>query len=563
MTEANHVVRRTVRTEAALLALLEAVARAANEAETLEEAGRLTLAAVCAMTGWPIGHLCLPAAEEPGTFVSSGVWVVPGAGDFRLLKGETARTRYTPGSGLVGRVIATGEPAWSDTVATEPEAAQAGEGHQLKVRSAFAFPVTGSRGVVAVLEFFSRRDLPPDPELLRVMGTVGANLGRVADRVQNRRELEASTRRLEQIIETSGEAFVSIDDAGMITAWNAAAEQMFELPRELVVGRSLAETIIPPRFRDAHRQGTERFLATGEKRVIGKRIEIVALRSDGVELPVELAVWALHDGQRWTFNAFLHDIRDRRHAEDALREAYESERATAARLRGLDEAKDEFVATVSHELRTPLTSLTGYLELLIDGDAGPVPVHQQRMLQTMARNAARLRALIEDLLLINQMNAGSLRLELEPTSLPRVINRAVRSISGLADSRDQRFEVELEASLDAVAADPGHLERAIRALLSNAVKFSPEGSVVQVAGRRGNDGGIELSVTDRGVGIEPADVPRLFERFYRTGHATTQAVQGAGLGLAIARRIVEEHGGTIEVASRPGEGSTFTVLLPR
>jgi PAS domain S-box-containing protein len=549
MSEANHVVRRPARTEAALLALLESVARAANEAESLDEAGQLTLAAVCAMTGWPAGHLCLPAAEEPGVLVSSGIWVLPPDGSLAALRVEVGRV--PPGADLVASVAATRGPAWSGDLDLR--------GHG--IGSAFAFPVIGNRGVVAVLEFFSRRELAPDAELLRVMATVGANLGRVADRVQARRELEASTRRLEQIIETSAEAFVSTDDAGTITGWNASAEHMFDLPRELALGRSLAETIIPPRYRDEHRRGLARFLATGEKRVIGKRIEITAWRSDGVEIPIELAVWASHDGQRWWFNAFLHDIRDRHRVEEALREAYEAERATADRLRLLDEAKDEFVATVSHELRTPLTSLSGYLELLLDGDAGPVPVHQQLMLQTMARNAGRLRALIEDLLLINQMRAGSLRLELEPTSLPAVLNRALRSVSSLAEARDQRIEVRLEPAIDAVPADPGHLERAIRALLSNAIKFSPEGGVVLVAGRRGVDG-VELSVTDRGVGIAADDLPRLFERFYRTGHAMAEAVQGAGLGLTIARRIIEEHGGSIAVASQPGEGSTFTVVLP-
>src|SRR6185295_14230047 len=177
---------------------------------------------------------------------------------------------------------------------------------------------------------------------------------------------------LEQMIETSAEAFVASDADGVITGWNAAAEQMFGLPRDKALGQPLAETIVPPSLRDAHRAGLARFLEAGEPRVIGKRIEIVAWRSDIGEFPVELAIWALREGDRWSFNAFLHDIRDRRIGEAALREAYENERANAARLRALDQAKDDFVATVSHELRTPLTSLSGYLEMLLEGDVGPV-----------------------------------------------------------------------------------------------------------------------------------------------------------------------------------------------
>jgi PAS domain S-box-containing protein len=397
--------------------------------------------------------------------------------------------------------------------------------------------------------------------MMRVLGTVGDQLARVADRVQARRDLEASARRLEQIIETSAEAFVAIDTEGLITGWNAAAEQMFGLPRDKALGRELADTIVPPSLRDAHRAGVTRFLATGEQRVIGKRVEIVAWRPDTGEFPVELAIWALREGDRWSFNAFLHDIRDRRRGEEALREAYERERANADRLRALDQAKDDFVATVSHELRTPLTSLSGYLELLLEGDAGQLAEQQRRMLATMARNAGRLRALIEDLLLINQMDAGSLQLELEPTPLAGLVRRAVESVVALARARDQRIEVDVDDGFGSVRADAAHLERAVRGLLSNAVKFSPEGGTVRVHGRR-LESTVEIAVTDEGVGIEEADLPRLFDRFYRTTQATTAAVQGAGLGLTISRRIVEEHRGTVDVLSKPGRGSTFTIRLP-
>jgi signal transduction histidine kinase len=277
--------------------------------------------------------------------------------------------------------------------------------------------------------------------------------------------------------------------------------------------------------------------------------------------PVVLAIWARRDGDTFTFNAFLHDIRARKRGEEALREALDRERANAARLEALDQAKDDFVATVSHELRTPLTSMNGYLELLLDGDAGPVPVHQQRMLQTMARNAARLRALIEDLLLVNRMDAGNLHLDLEPISLATLVERAVSGVTGLAEARSQRIEVGIDADIGPVLADATHLERATHALLTNAVKFSPDGAAIRVRGsRQANQ--VELAVVDEGVGIDAEDLPRLFDRFFRTHQATRAAVQGAGLGLTIARRIVEEHGGTISVCSKPDHGSTFRIRLP-
>jgi len=548
--------------DAALLALLEVVARTANEADSLEQAGKLALRAVCELTGWPAGHLCVPDPADPTVFVTSGVWVTRDGDDFETLRRVTAATRFPPGVGIVGMVVKTGAPAWMADALHDPNFVRARDlTGDLGIASAIGLPVPGRAGVTAVLEFFSRRHMPLDPELLRVMGTIGDQLGRVADRVQARREVEAGAHRLEQIIETSAEAFVASDADGVITGWNAAAEQMFGLPRDKALGQPLAETIVPPSLRDAHRAGLARFLETGEPRVIGKRIEIVAWRSDIGEFPVELAIWALREGDRWSFNAFLHDIRDRRIGEAALREAYENERANAARLRALDQAKDDFVATVSHELRTPLTSLSGYLEMLLEGDVGPVSEQQRRMLETMAKNAGRLRALIEDLLLINQMDAGSLQLDLEQTSLAGLVRRAVQSVAALAQAREQRVEIYVDGDLGSIRADAAHLERAIRGLVSNAIKFSPDGGAVRVCGRR-LPGQVEVAVTDEGVGIDEEDVPRLFDRFFRTSQATTAAVQGAGLGLTISRRIVEEHGGTIDVASKPGQGSTFTVRLP-
>lgn len=563
MTDAQTAVLHAGPSGSALLMLLEEVARAANEAESVEEAGSVALHAVCRFTEWPAGHLCVPDADDPTVLVSSGVWALPdaGAADYGALRRVTDSLRFPRGVGLPGTVAETGAPVWSVDVVSDPGFIRADDGASLGIVSAMALPVLGRAGVIAVLEFFSRVPLEPQEDLLRALGTIGTQLGRVADRVSAQREVEAAARRLEEIIETSAEAFVEMDADGMIQAWNAAAEQMFGIPRDLALGQSLAETIVPPHLRDAHRSGMARFLATGEHTVIGTRIEITAWRPDTGEFPVDLAIWARRDGDTWRFNAFLHDIGDRKRGEKALQEALNRERANAARLKKLDQAKDDFVATVSHELRTPLTSMSGYLELLLDGDAGPVPVHQQRMLQTMARNAGRLRALIEDLLLVNQMDAGNLHLELEPTPLHGLVNRAVTAVIGLADARSQRIEVGLDPDLGPVLADAAHLERAARALLTNAVKFSPDGAAIRVLGRR-TDGEVELAVVDEGVGIEDEDLPRLFDRFFRTTQATRAAVQGAGLGLTIARRIVEEHGGTISVCSKLGLGSTFRIHLP-
>ncbi|GGL46728.1 ATP-binding protein [Planomonospora parontospora] len=545
--------------EKALVELLDSTTDSVRAADELEPAARATLEAVCKLTGWPLGHLCVPAGSGD-EFVSSGIWV-GATEEFAGLREVTARTAFTSGAGIVGRVAATGEPVWSHDVDRDPNFVRTHQGADLGVGAAFAFPVVAADGVAAVLEFFSTRTVPPDAPLMRVMANLGHQLGRIVDRRRAREALEASRARTEQMIETSVEAFIAMDSAGRIIGWNTAAEHMFGIPCGEALGRILADTIIPPRYRAAHRDGLARFLTTGRPKVLNRRFEITAQRPDGTEFPIELAIWPIRDRDQWLFNAFLHDITDRRRAEEALRAAYEQEQATVTRLKELDQAKNDFIATVSHELRTPLTAISGYLEMLLEGDAGPVPPSQQRMLNAMAGGAARLHHLVEELLTANTIDTGKLLITPEPVHVRAVIDRALQSTAELAQRHGHTVDVHLDDDVGHVHADCTHLADALRALLSNAIKSSPPGATVTVHASTAG-GTTSISVTDTGVGIPAEELPLVFDRFYRTRLATEQAVQGIGLGLTIARSIAEAHSGTITATSTLGEGSTFTLTLP-
>jgi PAS domain S-box-containing protein len=378
-----------------------------------------------------------------------------------------------------------------------------------------------------------------------------------------RQALLFGSQRLERILDSCVEAFVSMDEGGMITSWNAAAEKVFGLSKEEAIGRRLADTIVPPEYREAHHLGVGRFLTTGEKRVLDNRIEITAWHANGYEFPIELAVWAVQDPMMgWTFNAFVHDITDRKRTEDALRHAYEHEREAVSRLRELDVAKSDFVATVSHEFRTPLTNVIGHLEVLTSGDAGPLTAAQTRMLGVIGRNSDRLRALIEDLLTISKVEAGVFDLELVQTDLHEVLAAACAAVESRAKRRGHRLVLAVEGQLGTVEADPEQLRRALANLLVNGVNFTPDGGLIELTARVEGDH-VEIKVRDNGVGIDPEEQPRLFTRFFRGTFAVREAVQGAGLGLAITKTIVEGHGGEISVDSLVGHGTTFTIRLPR
>jgi signal transduction histidine kinase len=241
---------------------------------------------------------------------------------------------------------------------------------------------------------------------------------------------------------------------------------------------------------------------------------------------------------------------------------FEQQRESMDRLRELDRAKDAFVSTVSHELRTPLTSIVGYLEMMTDGALGELPEGVRAGFSVIERNAVRLRDLVEDLLIISAYDADEVRLEREPVDLAGVVHEARTALRPLAS--DQRVAVRLHAERDLppVHVDRAHLERVVHNLIGNAVKFSHPGGCVTL--RLGNDDDeVVLSVTDTGIGIPTGEQDQVFRRFFRSSLSQAGEIQGAGLGLALVRTVVEWHGGTVEVDSAESRGTTVTVRLPR
>lgn len=239
---------------------------------------------------------------------------------------------------------------------------------------------------------------------------------------------------------------------------------------------------------------------------------------------------------------------------------FEREQHLVARLQELDTAKTDFMSTVSHELRTPLTSINGYVELLLDDEAGELNPAQTRMVDVIGRNSRRLRDLIEEMLLLSKIESGGYRTTRQPVELTSLVDQAVAAMAPAAAKAQVavRAEVYGEPWLD---GDPDQLDRVVMNLLANAVKFTPPEGTVTVLGRRQGDE-VLLVVADTGMGIPAREQKALFTRFFRASNAVRRAVPGTGLGLAIVSTVVEHHGGRIEVQSTEGVGTTFTVWLP-
>jgi PAS domain S-box-containing protein len=547
---------------AARLSLLRRVAEIANAADTVAAAAVPCIDLVCRHTGWPVGHL-FELDTAAGVLRSSGLWRAEDPGHFRPLEQASEGLAILPGEALPGLVMERGGPVVFDRLADGPPVRRADIAERCGVRAAFAFPVWVRDEVLAVLEFFATEEGSPDEPTLELLDQIGRQLGRVVERQQHASALSASEEHFRRVIDAAGDAFVAIDSDNGITEWNAAAEVMLGWSRDEILGRRLVETILPGRYRAAHLAGVERFLETGEGPLLGHRLEVAACHRDGRELPMELGIWAVqdHDG-RWSFNAFLHDITERRAAQRELQSAYERERDMVAQLTQLDRNKADFMSMVSHELRTPLTSILGYVDLLRGGHGGPLEPSQDQMLEVVDRNAHRLLDLIDDIVTLDRLESGRIPLEPSDVEVAHLVEQVVAAVSPLASTRGQHLVTDVRPGTGVLVGDASQLERVLLNLTSNAVKFTPrDGSIRVVAD--GDAEHVRLTVIDTGMGIPADEQPRIFTRFFRSSLARAGAVPGTGLGLVIARSIVEAHRGTIELVSAEGEGTVVTVTLPR
>jgi PAS domain S-box-containing protein len=257
----------------------------------------------------------------------------------------------------------------------------------------------------------------------------------------------------------------------------------------------------------------------------------------------------------------VRDVTERVQLEESLKASEERLESQVAELQELHRAKNDFVATVSHELRTPLTTILGQLELLAGGDYGVLMGSQCKAVDAIDRNSQRLLALIEDLLTVARIDSARLQLEPVPTDLRSFLDGLHGSMAPLAATRPVTLTLDAEPCLGMAPIDPFQMERALANLIGNAIKFTAPGGLVELRARRsGKD--LEFTVADNGIGIPAGEQAKLFTRFFRSSVANRMAVQGSGLGLVIAKTIVEEHGGTISLTSAQGVGTTVTAIIP-
>jgi CheY-like chemotaxis protein len=258
----------------------------------------------------------------------------------------------------------------------------------------------------------------------------------------------------------------------------------------------------------------------------------------------------------------VRDLTARARAEREREQLLERESAARREAETANRAKDEFLATLSHELRTPLNAIVGWTRMLLDGTMDDRST--RRALEVIDRNAHLQVQLVADILDVSRIITGGLRLDVRPVDLGSVIGAALDVVRPAADAKKIQIRSRLAASARLTEGDPQRLQQVVWNLLSNAIKFTPAGGLVDVGLDDAGANGVRIRVQDNGLGIDPAFLSHVFERFRQEDGSVSRQHGGLGLGLAIVRHLVELHGGTVRAESRgPGEGSTLTVELPR
>jgi PAS domain S-box-containing protein len=402
----------------------------------------------------------------------------------------------------------------------------------------------------------------------------------ITDRKQAEDALRRSEARKAAILDSALDCIITMDADGRVVDFNPAAERTFRYRYAEVVGKPLVGLIIPPDLRQAHRDGLARYRATGEHAVLGRRIEMRAMRADGSEFPVELAITPIRERDELMFTGYVRDISDRKRAEEEIRrlnaELEQRVIERTAQLEAVNKELEAFSYSVSHDLRAPLRAVDGFSRILLDEHAAQLAPEAQRYLRLVRESATRMGELIDDLLTFSRLSRQPLKVQLiAPADVAR---RAVEDLR--AEQEGRRVDIRI-GDLPVCSADPSLLQQVFVNLLSNALKFTRQREVawIEIGAIASSDWTSPTAdsasrplpadvanlpetiyyVRDNGAGFDMRYAHKLFGVFQRLHRA--EDYEGTGVGLATVQRIIARHGGRVWAEAEPDHGATFYFVL--
>jgi PAS domain S-box-containing protein len=369
-------------------------------------------------------------------------------------------------------------------------------------------------------------------------------------------ERKRAETRFRGLLESAPDSIVIVDAKGDIVLVNGQTEQLFGYQREEMIGKPV-ELLLPERFREGHVGQRQSYFKEPRARAIGSGLELFGRRRNGSEFPIEVSLSPLVTDEGVLISGAIRDISDRKRFQAELARARD-EAMEGSRL------KSAFVANMTHELRTPLNGIIGFSQLLYAGHIDPASPEYKRSLGDILFSARHLLSLVNDVLDLAKVESGKMEFTSEPVNPARLVEEVRGVLRGVAAQKDIQIEAEVAPGLGQVVLDSAKLRQVLYNYVSNAIKFSGNGTRVTIRARPEGNDWFRLEVEDNGQGIRAEDLNKLFTEFHQLGSSSSSKPhQGTGLGLALTRRLVEAQGGSIGVTSEPGKGSTFWAILPR
>jgi PAS domain S-box-containing protein len=464
----------------------------------------------------------------------------PGEMEFRNLKT------------LFGEVMTSGEPVFANDPATDPRRGGLPKGHP-PLDAFLGVPLWKGATMVGMAGIANRPG-GYDKELLTFLEPFFATCASLIQAVRNdgarmaaERQAMVRQKRLAGIVNLAVEGIVVFDGDGTIESFNPAAQRMFGYRPADVVGANITR-LVP---------GSKRaeYLELYETLDEATTVEMLGQRRDGTTFVMEVSFSRAVSDRGDALTAVIRNVTDRKEAEAALQ-------AAKASAEEASRAKDEFLAGMSHELRTPLNGVIGLASILARGTHGQLGPKQQEYVEQIESSGRHLLELINDVLDLAKVQADRMELNIAPTSVMELVANAVALVRENALGAGLRVEVDVDPSLpDLVRLDRLRIKQVLVNLLSNAIKFTPSGGEIGVeVVPRGRC--VAITVWDTGIGVPRSKQHKLFQPFEQVDASLSRQQGGTGLGLALSRRLVEAHGGTLGVESVPGEGSRFTFTVP-
>jgi PAS domain S-box-containing protein len=533
------------------LELLQRVATAVNEVQTVEEALKYGIDAICDFTHWPIGHAYLVEGVTENRLVPTNVWRLDDPEKFSEFRKFTEDFYFDIGSGLPGRVLSSGKAEWIGDVVRDEDFLRINS-YDIGIRSGFGVPILANNNVAGVFEFYTGEMANREDVALDLMFYVGEIIGRVVERKLSEERLRYSEQQFKDYADTAADWFWEMGPDLKFTYFSGRVEEVTGIPASDFIGRSRNDILIVDQGKAAfskHLEDLANHLPFSDFRYCYSAAEQVKHASTSGKPLFDAK------GTFLGYRGSATDISAEVLALQSLREA--KERAEFA-----NRTKTAFLANMSHELRTPLNAIIGFSEIMISAALGKVenPIHLSYV-NDISQAGTHLLEVINDILDVARIEAGEVEIYDDIIDIQLIGESCMKMVGARAFKADIGIVLDIPDNFPALRADRTRVRQTLLNLVINSVKFSNQGAQVTAAAAL-IDGAINITVSDTGIGIPEQDLQTIFEPFMQVHDVFTRPHEGSGLGLALVKSMMELHGGSVTIDSMPGEGTVVTLAFP-